>query len=336
MRALALLSIPALLAIACTATPSYEESWGEEEIPSGKADGLADLAQAIDFGQTVTGDVDSQSMVLYRISLQRGDELSMVMNVTNGDLSPHFSVFFGVSASVSSASFDVTSDKLTKTYVVDDTGTHFIAVRAFQNNGAGGYDFGVTCDAGPCNGDFTTALLKDFEADECLDKARDCSFEDMQVFNGAVGPVRARSILEECNNKLSTNAGQSCASVCIPTGPSNSAGPDDVCDSIIAELPFFADQTTACIGQLDFCMTECTSLSDNGFQFDSEEEIFEEAFSRCWAFGLNNNCPDYARTHEDCGGANEADSEEDCEELCAASSGAWADDLSSACPGDAC
>lgn len=318
-----------LLLFACSQHPAaYDDDWGAD-LP-GKADSIVDLAQPIEIGELVTGSVDEQSVVLYHVELQRGDQLRVTKRVTSGDLAPHFTLFFSLSDHLRSQSFDVDDDGLVKTYEIEGSGRHLLAVRAFQHQGQGDYELEIECTGGPCNGEILVEPLENEAADDCIARAQQCAFDEMDRYNGAVGSVRARTLFEDCLAELQSVDGSSCVLACEdhPDADGFDQGERaEVCDDVIAELPFFADASGACLAALDDCMEQCVDL----VEFNPFDSVFDQGFARCWTFGFNGTCPAYAREHESCGGALAANSDEECFAYCESTDGAWVDDLDTIC-----
>lgn len=323
--ALALALAAGLAGAACT--DGYDETWGSGDIAAGKADGLADLAVPLIVGRTVTGSVDSQSMVLYKVRLHRGDQITGVEKVLDGDLSPHFSLFVGVDRLFRSETFDVGPTHLDKSYEIEESGTYFVAVRAFQNHGAGSFSFVIECTGGPCAGEFVDEPLGNADADDCIARARECAFDEMGRFNGAVGSTRARQLFEGCLDRLATRDGSSCTQACRPALGADDDSPEQVCESIIDSLPLFADHDEpACLSALDECLSECAALAPG-----SPARLGEMAFSRCWQFGLNGTCPGYAAELAACGGDIDKTSADECNLFCDSTDGAWTEDVDGLC-----
>lgn len=316
------------LAAACTSAPiPYDDAWGAEDIPTGKADSLLDGAQVLAFDQVGTGFVDENQMDVYAIDLKGGDKITAIMKVTSGNLSPHFTLFFGGLSHVSSKTFDRATKKITKTYELTSTGRYFISVRAFQHQGEGNYEFSITCNGGPCAGEPVIRTLTVDEQAECITKARRCSFADLPRWNGFVGAARARSIFQGCLNAAQTTEDAvTCETACDEV---DDAKP--LCESIIGSLPFYADASSACLAELDDCMAICHGADNGG----SADELWTTAESICWETGFNGTCDTYARGHEDCGGTYADDTNAQCHALCEATDGAWIDDLDTICS-DSC
>jgi hypothetical protein len=321
MLRLALVSLAATTLLACGEQP-YDESWGNDEIPTGKADGLLDGAEVLDFGEVGTGYVEGEQMDVYAIDLRGGDKITAVMTVTSGNLSPHFTLYEGASTYIGSDTFKRETKKITKTYSIDETGRHYVAVRAYQNTGAGKYSFKITCTGGPCAGEPVVDTLEVEEQVECIEKARVCSFAALPQWNGAVGAVRARSIFETCLGQVMTDDdGLTCTNACEGEQARH------FCDAVIDALPFYADQSSACIAELDSCLDDCWDSS-----WDSSwDELWDSPQSVCWQSSLNGNCDTYARGHEKCGGTYADDSNEECHALCESTTGAFVDDLDLIC-----
>jgi hypothetical protein len=68
-------------------------------------------------------------------------------------------------------------------------------------------------------------------------------------------------------------------------------------------------------------MVECIDVGDGS-------PISE---SVCLEDGFNGTCVRYAQSRVECGGTNEADSNEDCHARCESILGAWNDDLDTMC-----
>ncbi|MCP4449407.1 MAG: hypothetical protein GY811_29350 [Myxococcales bacterium] len=317
----------ALLLAACSQSAHYQQDWGTDDIVSGKSDGLSDDAKPIAFGDTVDGSVSSTSIELYALDLQAGDALEVVMETTSGNLAPHATLHLGLFSTVHSSSFAVNGAVLTKTYVATSTGTHIIAARAFQNQGAGEYSLTTTCTGGPCSGASPPPIVDDLtegDIDFCLEEALACSLNEIKRFNGRVGPARARNALDACMEQTAAATGIACADTCdspiLILGFGEAAF---VCDQIVEDLQFYADQSDACEQVLDDCMEICTdSASVDGI------------FSVCYSFGFNSTCPSYALTRSECGGPFDEGTDEDCHLLCESTDGAIMDDLDTICEDD--
>lgn len=323
------LPLVCLVAAACSSSP-YQDDWGDDVLADGRADGLADDAIPIEFGKKVKGTVDQQSLVLYTIALKKGDEFTGTMNVTKGNLQPHFTLMFGLSSNVSSATFEVDGGTLTKTYDVADSGTYFIAARAFQNKGAGSYELTLECTGGPCAGETATEFLPPGEADDCIARARKCAFADAAKQTGTITPTKARSLFEACLAKLATEDGTGCSVACDDPKPTAFNRPSEVCDDVVSEIPFFAKQDPPCLAELDACLESCDALAIE-FGGEDPDEIDIAPFAVCWFLGANSTCPNFAHQHEACGGELKEGSTDECFAECLAIDGAWSDDLDGTC-----
>jgi hypothetical protein len=305
------LSISALLSLAALAcqTTSYDPRWGEEDLKGEKADGLADSAEPLDFGETVTGSVTSDSMVLYRIPLSAGDQIKGTMRVIDGDLSPHFTLFSGFSTTVHSTAFDVNGPLLTKDYEIDTSGPYFIAARAFMHQGSGEYELTIECTDGPCaGGPVQTLTLAD--ADFCFAEARECGFAQI---SSVVTISEARSLFETCLKESETSHGESCAPACEVIDPEFDSDFIFLCEDIVFEMAQYSELSSSCSVELDLCLDDCMSLSHLAFGDDDETP-----FVQCWEAAFNGTCPVYVRDLESCGGFIVDDSEESCLERCQA------------------
>lgn len=305
---------------------TYDPTWGDSlQVSDGKADFL-DLAPIIRFGEAETGEVDSRQLDAYKLELTRGDQIRVTKTVTTGDLSPDFSLFRSGVTSVRSSDFNVSPKSLVKTYTIDSTAKYLIAVRAFRNQGAGRYSIVVECTGGPCAGEFPepddNEELDARTIGDCIDDARKCSLDALPRYNGAVGPVRARSVFDGCLEKTGTSDGLSCAKAC------ESDDAKFVCDDIVSSLPFYADQTQACTAELESCMDDCADMDDG-----TPDEVFFTNVSICFSNGFNGTCDRLVRQLPACGGSL-TDETAVCYESCRSISGAWMDDLDTICSDD--
>lgn len=321
-------ALTSLLVAACAGDgASYDEGWGADEIPSGKADGLLDSAQKLEFGEVGTGYVEGEQMDVYAIDLRGADKITAVMTRTSGDLDPSFTLYYGGSAYIGSVSFTREGASITKTYELDFdySGRYYVAVRPYQNRGAGNYTISFSCTGGPCAGESVVRPLELDEKVECITKARTCSFAALPQWNGSVGAARARTIFQDClAAALTDDEGSSCAAACDEP---EQAKP--LCESIISALPFYADQDAACFQTLNWCLEDCEDYNPPSTWED--DELWERGLSICWDGGLNGTCDSYARGHATCGGTYEEGSVEQCHEYCESTFGAWNDDLDTIC-----
>jgi hypothetical protein len=313
--------LPALVLVAaCAGSDSYDEAWGQDELATGKADGLLDTAPVIVLDQVATGYVEGQQLDVYAIDLRGASTIKVTQTVTQGDLAPHFTLYLGGTFHVSSSNFQRSERVISKTYTLSSTGRHYLAVQPYRGEGTGRYSLVVTCTGGTCAGedpgdddDLTIA-----RAEVCIRNARECAFTRLPRYGGAVGPARARALFEECLAEA-----PACQEACADVD-----GGRELCDGIIADLPFFADQDSACLSALTYCLTECHDL---GGDEPDPDELASSAEGVCWQYGLNGTCPSYARSLTTCGGANPPDSNAACHALCESTQGAWVDDLDLLC-----
>ncbi len=321
MPRLARLALVAASLVACADSPSYDEQWGADDIITGKADGLLDGAEILDFGESGTGFVEDQQMDVYAIDLREGDQITATLNVTSGDLSPHFTLYYGGFTHISSQTFTRETKKIVKTYTIGTTGRFYVSVRAYQNVGAGHYAFDIACNGGPCAGQpYVRPLTFEQEA-ECIGAARRCSFAALPQYSGAVGAVRARQIFEGCLDAAKTYEEHAeCDSACSGEGK-------DLCDAEIAALPFYADQSGACITALEECLDVCFDIGGGG----DAEDISDMPEYMCWELGFNGTCDTYSRGHVACGGTYDYDTREQCYAFCESTDGVWHDDLDTLC-----
>lgn len=301
-----------------------------EPTAGGKADGIFDIIPAIDFGDTVTGALEGDDVEFYSIRLRRTDDISISMTAEGGAFGPHVSVYYGSSTYVSSDEFDLDGDTVNKTYRLDGEGTYLIAARVYRNNGGGDYSLTLTCNDGPCAGNFPDPVsLLDVDAVAgCIETAHRCAFDALPAYDGRVGAARSNQIFQECLNDASTDDGESCSDVCAWENPD-----DDwdtartLCDLIVEDLPFYADQDAACHAEVFYCMSDCTSDSFAG----DADELAYSAIGNCWEGVLNGDCDSYARDSEACGGTILAGSAGECDNFCESTVGAWTDDISDIC-----
>ena len=319
---IALLSL--MIFAACGTSRDYDPEWGSEELAAGgKMDGLADDARVIEFGAASQGAVASTSIELFSMNVVAGDRFELEVEATSGDLNPHLTLHRGGFSSVSSESFALDGQKVTKTYVAASTGTYFVAVRAFRNEGAGQFSLRASCMGGPCAGEFPDVEpepLNEEAVHGCLDQAFSCALEDIKRFNGAVGPVRAARAIHQC---LETDS--FCAGMCDSSQPSlfeDETAEEialDVCSAMTVDLQFYADQSDACLEVLDDCFDACGD-GDLG-----------SIFGYCYLFGFNGTCPNYARGRVECGGPFAEGSDAECHLFCESTVGVHNDDLDVMC-----
>ncbi len=315
-----------LPACADAASDAYEEGWGTEDIPGGKADGILDSAPSLAFGGTGKGYVEDEQLDVFAMSLRLGDKFTLVEKVVDGDLSPHFTLYYGASTYVASKSWSRSGATLTKTYVAAESGLYFIGVKPYRGDGAGRYELRPTCTGGPCAGEpVIVPMTIDLRA-QCIDAARTCAFDKLPAFDGAVGAVRARSVFQSCLTTVTGDDGEACGEACIDPAD---ASAKDTCDAIVADLPFYADQDAACFKVVDDCLEECADAAHGDDA--NAEEVWQTTIGICWDAGFNGTCDGYARDHAACGGDVAADSDEDCHNYCESTTGAWLDDLDTIC-----
>ncbi|MBP6633309.1 MAG: hypothetical protein KBG28_14820 [Kofleriaceae bacterium] len=318
-RHLGWLSALALVAAAaCAGNEDYVDDWGQDTLAEGKADGLLDSAPVIALDQVATGYVEGQQLDVYAIDLRGASTIKVTQTVTQGDLAPHFTLYLGGTFHVSSSSFQRSARVISKTYALTSSGRHYLAVQPYRGEGKGRYSLVVTCTGGTCAGEGPDDGDLDVAgAEVCIRNARECAFSRLPRYGGAVGPARARGLFEECLAEAPR-----CADVCTDFD-----GGRELCDGIIADLPFFADQDGACLGALAECLTECHDLGED----QVPDDLGTSAEGVCWQFGSNGTCPGYARSLTTCGGTIAPDGNAACHALCEATRGAWVDDLDLLC-----
>lgn len=306
--------VPFCALVACEAA----ETTGSESADATEARGLLALAPKLALGDTVGGQFEGGQLDAYRIDLLRGDAITIRESITDGDAAPDALLFASGSTAVKSKSFQADGATLEKKFVIEDSGPHYIAVRAFKSTRAGRYSLVVECTGGPCAGDPIEEPVDEEQAAACITQARECSFAALPEVGKAVGPVRARALFEDCLAKGSVG-GVSCAPAC----DEDLARP--ICDGIIGILPFYADQSAACHTRLGDCMEWCADAGDNPTGLEEGSETM------CLFDGFNSTCDSYARGHVDCGGTYADDTLEACDAECEASFGVWNDDLDTIC-----
>ncbi|MFK7991620.1 MAG: hypothetical protein AB8I08_36725 [Sandaracinaceae bacterium] len=336
--------IPVLLCVAalawgCTNADSgdYDADWDANgPVSGGKADGLFDAVPDLEIGGSATGDVGADRLELYRIRLQRTDRIEVSMTVTSGDLNPHLSVYYGTSTYISSESWDRTGATLTKVYEADDAGTYLLAVRAYREEGDGDYELNVRCVGGPCAGELPPpeSEYDVGEAYECISQARACAFERLPRYNGRVGEARAQLIMQGCLEEASLDDGTGCTAACEWTNEDDEYDTaSSLCDAIVGTLPFYADQSEACLGTVTSCMDDCIDAADYGYGWD-DGELWSSPEALCWENGFNGTCDGYARATAACGGELRPESAGECTALCHSTTGAHIDDLDTLCSSD--
>jgi hypothetical protein len=316
---------------------SYNGDWlSDETLGAAKADGLLDNAQELSFNETVTGYVGGQQMDIYQMQLLAGDKFTLVKTVEDGDLNPHISLYYGYSDYISSSSWDKTDNVLSKTYKVDLAGTYYLAIRAYQEEGSGNYSLVASCVGGPCAGEYPDPVsdLSREEVAECIALARKCAFEKMAQYNGAVGPIRANTLLEDCLEESSLDEGYSCRGACEMTLQDQWGNAEQaayMCDDIKEGIIFYADQGEECLIELETCLDQCMYQAGNDY-FDEVYDFSLTPISICWSTGFHGTCDSYARGHKKCGGQLWAeDTLMECYGQCNSIDGAWIDDLDNIC-----
>ena len=301
----------------------------------GKADGILDDAPSLTFGSDASGEVGGDRLELYRIALQRTDRIEVEMEVDSGDLNPHLTMYYGTSTYLSSESWERDGNVLRKVYLAQSSGTHLIAARAYRGEGQGDYTVRVRCVGGPCNGEVPPPdpdeVLSAAEVGECIEVARRCAFERLPRYEGRVGDARAAVLIDECLQEAAV-ADVACAGVADWVNPDeDNDAARYLLDAIREDLPFYADQSATCLGVLEGCISECHSASAWGYSGDNLQDTAE---MMCWEGIWNGDCDSYARGHAACGGERLADSSADCTALCHSTTGAFIDDLDTACSSD--
>lgn len=304
-------SLVAALIAACAG----EEVTASSEAAYSRGDGVFGQAPMLKAGETKKGTINNQQIDVWGVDLKQGDQITIVESITQGTLTPDFGLFAGGHTYLESASHDAKPKKLTKNYVAQQGGKHYIGVAAYQGKGAGNYSIKFTCTGGPCAGQPFVASLEAEEANLCIQKTRECAVGKARpAGGGAVGIAAARAAWTACAAEVMTTNGKACATACDGDNAS-------LCTHATKAVQFFAAKPAACTAVFESCMSECTEMGQGAE--DSERVCLDE--------GFNSTCVAYAKANTECGGANKTDSNEDCHALCESTDGAWNDDLDMMC-----
>lgn len=316
--------IVAVMAVAvatagCASESDYDETWTAFDIATGKADGLFDNAPLLSLGVVTKGSLAPRQLSVYALDLREGDKVTLVQNVTVGTLSPHFTLYSGLSA-VRSSSFQAAPKKLTKKYTAASTGRYYVGVSPYQGQGSGEFSLVATCNGGPCAGQVVVRELTAEERGLCIKDAFAKSRVALPSFGGVMGQAKARALLNK-SLKESAALPVSCQNACEGDNEAKA-----LCDAIVADLPFFADQSAACVAELDTCLSDCGDESR-----DLDDSFGSTEIAVCYYAGFNGDCRSYARQTVECGGTLAADTEARCLAYCESTTGAWLDDLDLIC-----
>ena len=307
----------------------YLEDWGAGELlAGGKADGLVDIAQPIVFDDEVSGFVNQQQLDLYRLDLLAGDQIKVEMTVTDGDLEPHTTLFYGSTSYISSENWEREGNQLLKWYFAEHAGAYLLAARAYQEQGHGHYTIKVTCEGGPCNGEHPEKELDRDEVDWCLTEAQVCAFSDME---SGLDESGAQALLQVCLDGLSLDEGYTCSNTCSTQFEGDYLQPNELCQDIQTVIAYYSNQSEECVSTFESCLGACLGAEYYYGESYSYYDFWDTPMSICVSNGFNGNCNDYAQKHEDCGGEMQEDSIMDCFEWCWAIDGAWIDDLDTIC-----
>lgn len=326
MRWMWMLTAAGLL-VGCESEQAAEEAYSEDwsaDAPAlaGKAD-LVDLAPEVAFGDTVTGQVDSKSLDIFQIKVQRGDRFQVLKRVKSGDLSPDFILFENARDAVRSDEFKVTRKSLFKEYTVPSTGTYILVVRAFRHRGEGQYSLEVACVGGPCNGEFPEPEPEEpmdvSDAASCIDDARQCALKAYRDGSDAPG----EELFQDCLGSVGTFDGGSCLPACAVDEDA-----EDICVDVARSVENYRGRDAACYEIVDDCMDVCT-----GDNFGADE-LWSSPEMICWLTGFNGDCNFYATSRTECGGIVEEDTLAECHLSCLSTIGAWNDDLDVICEED--
>lgn len=304
---------------------AYDDTWGDDDqLASGKTDSLLDEAPMLELGDTGEGYVEGKQLDVFALELKRGDEIRIVESVTQGNLSTHFTLYYGAANKVNSTSYTATPKKLTKNYRLTDSGRYYVVVKPYQERGQGRFTLKPTCTGGTCAGEPLPVEELDMASlDFCVERARSCAFADLESYAGAVGPARARTIFQTCLADAVTEDHAPCTLAC------DGEGSKEICEDIIGSLPFYADQSDECLRTVEECMEACNTAGGD-LEWDAEE-FSSTPVAICWTHGLNGTCDAFARDTEECGGRLERGSNDRCHEECESTTGAWLDDLDTLC-----
>ncbi len=272
------------------------------EIADAKADGAFGVEE-IALGDSATGEAGGSAFSLFAIDLNEGDEFTVELSATAGDLNPAGYLYFGTDSYQRPASYDVGDQAVTLNYVASRSGLFHIVVKAYREQGTGSFSLATACTGGPCAGISNDPIAR---ASTCIMDAAECSLLALPDYGGRVGAARARSIFEGC----------------LADGPCNGVCDGDnaeTCDRIIDELPALADTRETCHGELIACFDACREIEG----YYTAETLEDSAAGACFD-GYNGNCLDYMNRHTECGGDElVASSTNACEALCDSSEGAF-------------
>ncbi len=303
-----ILMVLVVAAMTGCAMSSYDPS--APELPEGavaaaKADG-AFGAQTIRLNELARGDAGGSAFSLFAIQLDETDQVRVSVMRTGGDLNPAAYLYRGTEDYIRPSSYETEDGRVALDYVLERGGEHHIVVKAYHGEGSGSFEVLVECIGGACAGVSADPLQRQ---SDCIEAAAQCAIQDLPRWDGRVGATRARSIFEGC---LADEADATCAAACEGDG-------EAVCDVIVAALPDLADQSEACHGVLNTCLSACAEM---GGYYDAYE-LGDTAASACWT-GYNGNCQELIAGHAACGGADyAAGTRAECEAMCSATEGAW-------------
>lgn len=315
MKKTACLLASILVLVACNVSQERSAP-GTSEADYTRQGGVIGQAPKLEFNQAKSGTIKTGHIDVFALELREGDKITIVETISRGTLTPDFGLFAGGYTHVPSASHEALPKKLTKNYVANAGGKHYIGVAGYEGRGAGDYKIKVTCTGGPCAGQPFVRPLEEGQKNECMQKARECTLVKARPASGSgnVSIATVRSTWATCLNDTMLAGGESCKPACDGEAEST-------CKDIQGSLKFFVSKPQACTEVLNDCMSQCI---DSGDGSDVSE-------GTCMVHGFNGTCPGYARAQVACGGAEAPDSNEQCHSLCRATSGAWMDDLDTIC-----
>ena len=302
----------ASIIVACAV---QDASTGTAEADYTRSGGVLGQAPTMKYGETKKGTINNAQIDVWGIEVHEGDKFTVVETITRGTLTPDYGVFAGGYSYLASASHDAQAKKLTKNYVATTGGKHFIGIAAYQGRGTGNYSIKVTCTGGPCAGEPFVAPLEPEHVNQCIRKTRECALTKARpASGGSVTIAKARSAWTECAGQVMADDGKACTTACEGDN-------EFTCKAAIEAVKYFAGKPAACEAVFKDCMEQCADYGDDS----SESE------SVCLDIGFNGTCPGYAKQRTECGGSVQADSNEDCHNLCHTTNGAWVDDLDVMC-----
>lgn len=283
-----------------------------DDLNAQKDNGLFDATE-LTLPVMESGNAGGTSFELYQLELSDLDEIRIEVNRVDGDLRPSAYLYYGTDRPVAPVDYTASSTEVTLDYTIEETGTHYLAVRAYKGEGVGTFGLTITCTGGTCAG-VPTSRDPYERASDCIVTAKSCALEALPSYNGRVGEGTANTIWDGCIEEASAALGRSCADACEVDSDA-----ETMCNNFKGELPELADQPGSCIAEytecLDICGYNAGAFSVYGFE-DTEAYRCQEGY-----FG---NCNGFRDQHTLCGGSNWQETGVDrCLALCWATEGAW-------------